>query len=64
MLVRGARGEEQGAREMLVKGVTSCPSPLAPALFEDVEVLVVGRRLNGQQVEHGMENVMLLEHCR
>ena len=31
-------------------------------LSEDVEVFVVGRRLYGQQVEHGVEDIVLLEH--
>ena len=29
---------------------------------ENIVVSVIGRRIDGQQVEHGMEDVMLLKH--
>ena len=30
---------------------------------EDVELFVVGGRLDGEQVEHRMEDIVLFEHC-
>ena len=32
--------------------------------FKNIISFVVGRRLDGQQVQHGVEDVMLLEHGR
>ena len=39
-------------------------NPKSRGLFEDIEVFVVGWRLYGQQVEHGVEDVVLFEDGR
>ena len=38
-------------------------SIVLPVSFKYVKVLVITRRLYRQQVEHGMENVVLLDDC-
>ena len=39
-------------------------NPKSRGLFEDIEVFVVGWRLYGQQVEHGVEDIVLFEDGR